>query len=244
MNGVILYKGPSQLDGEPIVVIATGLKTGSNNRKTGNLIQTWILREDISPVEAVKSGEDSSICGDCIHRGHAKNGKNTGRSCYVTVFQAPLTIWKSHKRGGYRLADDLPNQFTGRAIRIGSYGDPAAVPLAIWQAVCSGASYWTGYTHQWRDCDIGYSAYCMASADGLADRQFANMLGYRVFRVTADGDKASQEVICPASSEAGHKTTCDKCRACGGTSSRAKADIVITVHGAAGKVNAYQERTL
>jgi len=35
LNGVVLYEGPSMLDGEPIVVIAT-LK--SSNIKTGNMV--------------------------------------------------------------------------------------------------------------------------------------------------------------------------------------------------------------
>ena len=52
-NGVILYEGPSELDGSPIVVIAT---FGSKNRKTGkgrkNLIQTWIMRQDVAPWDA------------------------------------------------------------------------------------------------------------------------------------------------------------------------------------------------
>ena len=39
-NGVILYEGPSMLDGAPIVVIATGIRTGSTNVKTGAMIQT------------------------------------------------------------------------------------------------------------------------------------------------------------------------------------------------------------
>ena len=80
-RGFVLYEGPSLIDGAPIVVVAT-LKT--SNIKTGDMVQTWILRSDIEPHHAVKSGDDLSICGDCIHR-----PANQG-SCYVTVFQAPL----------------------------------------------------------------------------------------------------------------------------------------------------------
>jgi hypothetical protein len=83
-NGLVLYRGPSQLDGAPIIVVATGIAGASRNAKTGDLIQTWILREDISPTEAVKTGADASICGTCPHRGTISEGKNIGRSCYVT----------------------------------------------------------------------------------------------------------------------------------------------------------------
>ena len=67
-NGYILYRGPSAIDGKPIMVIATGFANKSSNGKTGDMIQTWIIREDIAPNEAIKSGEDESICGQCIHR--------------------------------------------------------------------------------------------------------------------------------------------------------------------------------
>ena len=46
LNGVVLYEGPSVLDGAPIAVIAT-LK--SANVKTGDMIQTWIIRSDMHP---------------------------------------------------------------------------------------------------------------------------------------------------------------------------------------------------
>ena len=34
-NGIILWEGPSLIDGAPIVVIATGIKRASRNAKTG-----------------------------------------------------------------------------------------------------------------------------------------------------------------------------------------------------------------
>ena len=73
-NGYVLWEGASPLDQAPIVVIAT---MNSSNVKTGNMIQTWILRSDINPVQAVNDGNDYSICGDCPHR---KNDQGQ-RSC-------------------------------------------------------------------------------------------------------------------------------------------------------------------
>ena len=59
-NGLVIYKGKSMLDNTTdIVVIATGLNF-SSNRKTGNMIQTYIIRADeIKPTEAVKNGLDT-----------------------------------------------------------------------------------------------------------------------------------------------------------------------------------------
>jgi hypothetical protein len=242
-NGAILWRGASELDGQPIVVIATGLGKSSRNSKTGDLIQTWILREDVSPTDAVNSGADKSICGSCIHRGTIENGKNVGRSCYVTIFQAPLNVWKSYRRGIYPQATN--ETLAGRRVRLGSYGDPASVPVDVWKALLADSLSGTGYTHQWRDCPTAFSQWVMASCDDQEDSFDAAVLGYRTFRVTAldsRRDKQAGEVVCPASEEAGKKTNCAACLACGGTNAKARANIVISVHGAAGKVNAAKAR--
>ena len=75
-KGVVLYRGPSLLDGKPIVCIATGLRSPSGNPKTGPMVQTWIMREDVAPHTAQKSGEDSSVCGDCALRPLLSRGKS------------------------------------------------------------------------------------------------------------------------------------------------------------------------
>jgi hypothetical protein len=66
MKHAIIYKGPSLLDGAPIVAIAT---YSNRNTKTGKVVQTYILRSDINPREASKTGADFSICGNCPMRG-------------------------------------------------------------------------------------------------------------------------------------------------------------------------------
>jgi hypothetical protein len=229
-KGLVIYRGPSMLDGAPIVAIATGLGKGSRNTKTGALAQVWILREDVSPVAAIQSGADASICGDCPHRGTVSEGKNTGRSCYVTVVQAPRSVWASYHRGIYAAAADLVEAFDGVAVRLGAYGDPAAVPLHVWQQVTERATFFTGYTHQWRRFPE-LAAWCMASCDTLADRLQARMLGFRTFRVRADTDPiADREIACPASAEMGKRTSCFDCKLCGGTRVKAK-DITIIAHG-------------
>ena len=86
MNGFIFYRGKSPIDGAPLIGIAT---LTSDNRKTGDMVQTWILREDISPTMARSTGADRSFCGDCPVRG----------PCYVNWGQAPLNIWKTYHRG-------------------------------------------------------------------------------------------------------------------------------------------------
>lgn len=230
-TGVILYEGPSRLDGQPIVVIATGLKK-SRNVKTGAMIQTYIIRSDIHPIEAVKTGADESICGDCPHRG---DGTGKGRSCYVTLAHGPRSVFDAYKRGIYPKLDSFSaaRLFAGKMIRLGTYGDPAAAPYAMWKVITSQAAGWTGYTHQWRAIPSQWAELVMASADSEADMNGAHTLGYRTFRVTAEpfANVKGKEAVCPASEEKGKVAQCITCKACMGTSGKAKASIQIAAHG-------------
>lgn len=234
-NGYIIYQGPSLLDGKPIVAIATGFKVSSRNVKTGDMIQTWILREDINPIEAVRTKEDASVCGDCKHR---------GTTCYVRTEWGVNNVWKAIGRGMYPFLGPHQLGLLGhdRVIRIGSYGDPAAVPFPVWWTFTRQARVSTGYTHQWRRSDSQvYQQLCMASVDSEEEYREAKAMGWRTFRVRrANEEPLRGEVICPASAEAGHKTTCEECRACGGLNAKARADIVIRIHGSPKRVKKFE----
>ena len=101
--GYIAWKGRSRIDGRPIVVIINKIDEASANDKTGALIQSFILRSDVPPMEAIHTGTDRSICGDCEHRPIL--AKQTGRPpCYVAVWQAPRSVYDAYKRGRYERA--------------------------------------------------------------------------------------------------------------------------------------------
>ncbi|RLC97624.1 MAG: hypothetical protein DRI46_12670 [Chloroflexi bacterium] len=240
-NGVILFEGASLLDGAPIVVIATGLDAASANTKTGGMIQTWILRADMAPTDAVKNGSDASICGDCIHRGSVLPNSikaPADRSCYVLHWQAPLSVYKAYKNGRYAYASI--EQFKNLDVRFGSYGDPSAVPVKIWRDiknVCSGS---TGYSQQWETCDAEMNLYVMASVHSESQAKRAQLKGYRTFRVKNLNDKKlKNEANCPASIEAGHKLTCEQCLACDGANGR-RGSITINAHGAPAKILSFK----
>ena len=221
--GLVLYEGPSELDGQPIVVIATGLGRSSKNEKTGDMVQVWILRSDIAPHHAVRSGADVSVCGDCKHR---------GTTCYVVTFQGPREVWAAYKRGRY-LRVSYPEAMAylaGARVRFGAYGDPSAAPLPIWQAIASVASGWTGYTHQWRHLDGRWHDLVMASVDSPSEYLRAKSAGWRAFLVQAEGAAPIEGTRrCPAIS---HGMECADCRACDGTARGARRpDIAIEVHG-------------
>ena len=216
MKNAVIYNGPSLLDGKPIVVIAT---YSNRNKKTGHVVQTYILRADLNPLEASKTGEDFSICGNCTMRGEVttdpQRKQAKGRRCYVNLGQGVLIVYKSYLRGVYKegAARDMGR---GRFVRVGTYGDPAAVPSHVWDELLAEADTWTAYSHQsgWRP-DIA-----MQSADSHADALAHWKAGRRTFRVIADLDHLdkAKEALCPASKEAGRRVQCTACKLCKGSS--------------------------
>lgn len=232
MKAGIIYRGPSLIDGAPVVVVAID---SGRNVKTGRMVQTYILRADMNPLEASKSGADVSICGDCRHRGTPTSDPARkvakDRSCYVMLGQGPLAVWRGLERGIYPDAQDTVQRRTlgaGKLVRIGTYGDPGAVPAAVWTDLITDAKGWTAYTHRtgWRP-DLA-----MQSADTLAEAQAQWQAGRRTFRVlTGLSDLVPEkEVLCPASKEAGRRTTCAACKLCAGTATRSPKSVAIVMH--------------
>jgi len=230
----ILYRGPSRIDGAPIVVIGVWPASGVTNRKTGRMVQTFILRADMSPVAAIRAAADRSICGDCRHR--SVDGGFSDRSCYVNVGQAPTSVYRAFVRGSYPMlsAADIRELGRGRMVRLGTYGDPAAAPAEVWRDLVSGAIGHTGYSHQWRaEFAQDLRALCMASVDNASELEQARAAGWRTFRVRTESETlAPLEFACPASAEAGKKVLCIQCKACDGTESNRKGSPAIIAHGA------------
>jgi hypothetical protein len=231
-NGVILYRGKSLIDGKPIVAIAVGLRTRSRNSKTGNMLQTYILRADVDPITALKSGKDVSICGACPKRG---DGSGRGRTCYVNVGQGPMQVYKAYKRGAYPTVREMRTYLNvigdKRVIRLGTYGDPGAVPADIWHALLTGSLGHTGYTHQWMH-RLDLREICMASVDTVEEARQAHERGWRTFRVDESRvvTERKDEVLCPASERAGKKLTCYQCLSCAGADGR-RGSVYIPAHG-------------
>ena len=233
-SGYILYEGASLLDGKPIVAIAL---MNSNNSKTSKMIQILYIRTDVDPISANKSGEDYSICGDCKLRGkaHSRNDRATAdeRGCYVMLLGI-LAIYKAYKADRYpRIKTaDFVEMTRGRTVRLGMYGDPACVPKRNNKMWIKNAKAHTAYSHQANTVGADYDpTICMRSADTLDEARKAWAKGERTFRV---GHLASmvkgKEILCPASEEAGRRTTCDKCKLCSGMTINAKS-ILIPAHG-------------
>lgn len=233
MTSFVIYNGPSLIDGKPIVCI---VQTETRNKKTGNMVQTYIIRSDIDPVTASRLGEDKSICGDCMHKGNPapekEKGEANNRTCYVTLIHGPMQKYKGLVKGlypevsGHKKIQDIG---FGRMVRVGTYGDPSAVPQYIWDSLVSRCEGWTAYTHG--ESNVAPHMF-MTSADSYEQAKEAWSKGERTFRVipSIESLDAHKEFLCPASEEMGKRSNCAKCKMCSGTESKAKS-VAIVAHG-------------
>jgi hypothetical protein len=236
MNGTILYRGPSNFDQKPIVVIATGLKTKSTNSKTGKMIQVYILSDQgDKPSDALfKTGSSTSCCGDCKH--------DQWGTCYVNIGQGGNAVYKGLMNGSYPVYNHKEHAelFKDKMIRFGTYGDPAMVPIKVWKPFIKLAKGHTAYTHQWdKPWASEYKSFCMASVDTKSEYADARALGWRTFRVTPESEVSEKglkrETVCPASAEANvgkdkdDWKQCEDCMLCSGGD--ATVTVRIAVHG-------------
>lgn len=236
--GVILWEGPSKVDGEPIVAILTG---PAKNVKTGPMCQVYILPQNVNPTDALVTGSDRSICGDCFLRPQKTGGQNAGRTCYVQVYPYVLRVWQTYKRGGYipltEIKGPLWSWLDGSDVRFGAYGDPAVVDTDVWRAMFERPlGTWTGYVNQWRTdwMDHELAKWFMASVIKQEEVELAWDLGYRTYRILSPYEsKLKGEAHCPFDLEpkpGRSRPQCIKCGLCNGNGFKGRG-IVDVVHG-------------
>jgi len=228
----VFHEGPSTIDGSPLVAVATGIRRATKNRKTGPMVQTWILRADVDPLTAIATGKDRAICGDCPLRADPK--VSLPRRCYVTVAHAPQRVWKSYRRGSYTKKPlwAIMEEVEYSSLRMGSYGDPGALPKEAWDGA-ELASTRTGYTHLWRGLqDPWWSRMIMASCEDTRGMIEAARRGWRAFLTLPDGAPAPAGTLECLNST--HGTTCRDCGVCRGTQRATHAPhVFIRPHGTA-----------
>jgi hypothetical protein len=221
-NTYLIHKGVT--NGQNYFVAASGFARKSANRKTGDMIQIWIVLENVNPVAAVQSGLDAAtICQGCPFA--------SGNGCYVNVGQAPLAIYKANERGLPVLQPkDYAKAFAGRKVRFGAYGNPTLIPLSIVKSIAKASDGWTGYFHNWRGMAKArrdaYNQFFMASTETASSLELARSLQLRVFHVSPV--QPADTVECLADSRG---LTCAQCQLCQGWNKPAKS-IWINPHGA------------
>lgn len=236
--GYVLAQGRSRFDGSSIVAIAVGFGRASHNRKTGPLIQVYVLPEAAPPSAALALSRDVGICGTCKHRPAALG------TCYVDVAKGADSVWRGYRDGRYGPMRDLPNRLEANVvIRLTAYGDCAALPLAVWQPIVELVRQKNGtvlgYTHHWRTTETGFREFCMASVDSTAEQKVAAAMGWRTFRIRSLQESLGEgETQCPADSYANtqalcgaekHTVTCIDCKLC--TGGAGGSNISLVPHG-------------
>lgn len=234
-TGVVIARGKSVFTGENLIAVATGLRRPSTNKKTGPLIQVYVLSHDESPSDQARSRRDKSICGHCKHR------QGSLGTCYVDLSRGADRVWAAFHSARYaQWTCDHAVLFANAVVRLTAFGDCAALPLDVWrpfiQVVRGNGGFVLGYTHSWRVCDQGFRDFCMASVDSKAEHVEANALGYRTFRIRLKGSPLLEhEIQCPADTHADVSSlcgvekgaiTCFECRACSGGPDGANVSLV------------------
>lgn len=222
----IIWHGPSKLTGDPVVVVLA--ESNIPKLGVGRTLAAHILVDEAIPAEAAKDGRDVAICGDCPRR----RTPDRGSTCYVSLARAYPAMGRKLVEGRYPVltVPEIAEAVRGRFLRIGAYGDPAAVPVDFWMHLAGRSSAWTAYTHQWRVAPE-LRPIMMASVDTRAEQQEAARLGWRTYRVRQPGDTLiATELPCPASREEGYRSRCSSCRGCSGLASATRRDFAIIDH--------------
>ena len=214
-----VWKGPSIIDGKPIILFCTCITRPSTNRKTSWMVQTYILREDIPPHKAVWEKEDISICGNCLLRKNRFKKKGQQNGCYVNVARAPLQIWNSYQNGNipYVKPKEFINPYD-RPIRQGAYGDPTLVPYEVWEQLNKSTTrIGTSYTHMWNEpwFDKRQLNLSMASVETLKGKKLANQMGAKTYRIVDNKNQLlDDEIMCPQKE---FDIPCTECNLCSGS---------------------------
>jgi hypothetical protein len=197
---------------------------GSGNRKTGDMIQTYMLDKERLISEPKTFGAKCEAC-PMLKKCYVSRDKLSVRKAIVKLTKGESTSY------AFATLDDVLPLLSGRLIRLGTYGDPSAIPLDDLARICDAAKGHTGYTHFWREIDADYSAYLMASCETLSDELLANGLGYRAFRVLLDDQEthetSAKSVQCLNASV---NLTCAECLLCSGSQGKGSSNIYIHEH--------------
>lgn len=213
----------------------------SQNSKLGegNMLHTYHFSIDQVRFSNLKL--DGSSCLDCplSYTNSSEEGESGG--CYThkgfmgmglrSMLKRLNKLWHKGKIEVY--SAERMNSFLGaieflkpELIRFGVYGEPVLLPIQVVQKL-SHISPYTGYTHQWSKPEYQqYRHFFMASTHNSFETAIANDMGWRTFNVGI----LDNAVNCPASKEAGKKTTCVSCKLCNGSNGNSKKNIYINPH--------------
>ena len=237
MNSSIIDTVKSAYDKNVDILITFTKK--SVNIKTGDIPQVNMLLADEKPTDALKSGSDFAICGNCELRPINHKEKPIAElPCYVNCGFGPNAI--------HRIKDKLleTDKQVWPIIRHGAYGDPFAAGKKVNDKIRAKAKKVIAYTHAWQLKGASYLAeFCMASVHSIKGKIEANKKGFRTFRTVkyACSILADDEIVCPNFTTGPSKNLdiptehkkalqCKDCGLCDGNQSKTAKNIVIPIH--------------
>jgi hypothetical protein len=225
----VVYRGPSAYDGAEVIAYLT---IGSKNRKTGSVATLWLLAAHEPPLDAQRSGVDASVCGACPLRPKLADVRallGLPKGCYVKTYRM-RAMWERARSLEPNITEACFALIMHgiRTLRLGGYGDPAALPedSRVVQRLAAVAMRRLGYTHAWRDPAAQWlRPYCMASTESELASWQAWAMGWRSFRQSPSGEPLARlECACPAAKG----TTCAQCGLCHGAGS--ERSVTIAAH--------------
>ena len=218
MQGIKLTDLRSRFNKAPITILINGFRNPSSNKKTGPMLQCYFCPSDHHPVEAQKTGSDASVCHTCPQRHSAGGG------FYVyphSLLSLPIAIDNAVPLE----MDTLSEVLRGRSIRLGAWGDPAAVPSDIMIPLAEATPQRTGYTH-FPSKAPHLRGLVQASCESPKQAHALQADGWRTFRASRSPETTltADEILCP------HYTTGIQCIACGLCDGHS-ANVVAPIHG-------------
>jgi len=276
---MILYEGDSLIDSQPIVVIATEDENPKTGRMlcTWILRQDRPPSEaayDGSDRAICGDCKFRAVADAFTEDDDAKSETASTRTCYVRLTSETAdeamspddvwTAWHESERMGPQSPKDWKCEtypvagggeeglwgYSGKLpVRIGSFGDPAAVPISVWSVLLEDSVGHTGFTHMWRTCNQMLRLWCMASVDTPEERDEAQKMGWRTFLVVPEKDadpfygkitdtlfsykrRFGVDILCPATDpHPKRNTTCATCLLCNGIGGNCSKSIWEVVHG-------------
>ena len=159
----------------------------------------------------------ASVCFDCPFRAYLKCYTHKYKQCagFLSMLKSIAREFKNVQEipSIHLLEKKIVEISNDKYIRFGTYGEPTLIPLGLVSGMVNASKSHTGYTHQWAK-KPDYAAFFMASTHNESQANMAKKIGFRSFIAT--DKKLENAVICPASNEAGFKSTCEKCGLCSG----------------------------
>jgi hypothetical protein len=184
-----------------------------------------MLVDGVKPTDAVKTGQDKAICGNCTLR---KSNTQEKLNCYVNDGFGPNAIFKAIERNSIKT--DTSKIKIAKIQRHGSKGDAACLSKEENMTILKLAKKTLNYTHAWSDKKQNYlKQFSMASVHSKEEAIEAQKLGFKTFRIldTACEKLLPNEIVCYNFTKG---IQCVKCQICCGHQTKGQKSVAIPKH--------------